>query len=133
MAKIVCVTSCMTGIAQTYMAAEALEQAGRKLGHDLKVEAQGSAGAKLLDAADIEAADGVIFAVDLRVRDRDRFIGKPFIEVPVNKAMHGSQELITVLLASIANGTAVRVGEGPSNPVALTKKPGFFARLLGKR
>ncbi|CAB4553289.1 unannotated protein [freshwater metagenome] len=53
--------------------------------------------------------------------------------MPVNKAMHGSQELITVLLASIANGTAVRVGEGPSNPVSLTKKPGFFARLLGKR
>jgi PTS system fructose-specific IIC component len=133
MAKIVCVTSCMTGIAQTYMAAEALEQAGKKLGHDVKVEAQGSAGAKLLSAADIAEADAVIFAVDLRVRDRDRFIGKPYIEVPVNKAMHGSQELITVLLSSIANGTAVRVGEGPSAPVILKKKPTLLSRLFGKK
>ena len=144
MAKIVCVTSCITGIAHTYMAAEALEQAGKKLGHDVKVETQGSAGSNPFKQAEIDAADGVIFAVDLQVKDRERFNGKPFIEIPVAKAMHGAQALVTQLLEQIENGTAKKVGEGPSAAPAAEKaekaskptsekKGGFLGGLFGKK
>jgi len=145
MAKIVCVTSCITGIAHTYMAAEALEQAGKKLGHDVKVETQGSAGSNPFKQAEIDSADAVIFAVDLQVKDRDRFNGKPFIEVPVAKAMHGAQALINQLLESIENGTAKKVGDGSSAAPAAEKKTekaakpasgkkgGFLGGLFGKK
>ena len=67
--KIVAVTSCPTGIAHTYMAAEALEGAGRDAGHEIDVETQGSAGASPLPPETIAAADVVIFAADVEVRD----------------------------------------------------------------
>lgn len=144
MAKIVCVTSCITGIAHTYMAAEALELAGKKLGHDVKVETQGSAGSKPFKQSEIDSADAVIFAVDLQVRGRERFNGKPYIEVPVSKAMHGSQALINQLLEQIENGTAAKVAEGASADAAnqpfgqalkpaTAKKSGFFSGLFGKK
>ena len=144
MAKIVCVTSCITGIAHTYMAAEALEQAGKKLGHDVKVETQGSAGSNPFKQEEIDSADAVIFAVDLEVKDRARFNGKPYLEVPVAKAMHGAQALINQVLEAAANGTAAKVGEGSSAaPVAektkkadkpsSEKKGGFLGGLFGKK
>jgi PTS system fructose-specific IIC component len=142
MAKIVCVTSCITGIAHTYMAAEALEQAGKKMGHDIKVETQGSAGSNPFKQSEIDSADAVIFAVDLEVKDRDRFNGKPYVEVPVAKAMHGAQALVTQLLESIENGTAKKVGEGSSakaekekkaDKPASEKKGGFLGGLFGKK
>jgi len=68
--KIVAVTSCPTGIAHTYMAAEALEGAGRDAGHEITVETQGSAGATPIDPETIAAADAVVFAADVEVRDR---------------------------------------------------------------
>jgi len=73
MATIVCVTSCITGIAHTYMAAEALEQAGKKLGHNVMVETQGSAGSNPFSQEVVDSADAVIFAVDLEVQGKDRF------------------------------------------------------------
>ena len=144
MAKIVCVTSCITGIAHTYMAAEALEQAGKKLGHQVFVETQGSAGSNPFKQDFIDDADGVIFAVDLEVKDRQRFNGKPYLEVPVAKAMHGAQALINQLLESIENGTAKKVGEGSAAAPAAEKakkaakpasekKGGFFGGLFGKK
>ena len=60
-------TSCPTGIAHTYMAAEALEQAAKDAGHDIKVETQGAAGAEAVADADIAAADAVVFAADVEV------------------------------------------------------------------
>ena len=69
--KIVAVTSCPTGIAHTYMAAEALEQAARNAGHEIKVETQGAAGAEAVPDADIAAADAVVFAADVEVRNRE--------------------------------------------------------------
>ena len=75
--KFVGVTSCPTGIAHTYMAAEALEQAAKDAGHEISIETQGSGGFKKLDPAVIAAADGVIFANDVEVRDKARFAGKP--------------------------------------------------------
>lgn len=71
--RIVAVTSCPTGIAHTYMAAESLENAGREAGVEVVVEPQGSAGFTRLDPAVIAAADGVIFAHDVPVREKDRF------------------------------------------------------------
>lgn len=92
--KFVAVTACPTGIAHTYMAAEALEEAARSAGHDILVETQGAAGATPLTPEQIAEADAVIFAVDVEVRDRDRFSGKPLVEAPVKKAISGSAELV---------------------------------------
>ncbi len=71
--KIVAVTSCATGIAHTYMAAEALERAAKAAGHEIWVETQGAGGLKPLPADVIAAADVCIFANDVGVRDAARF------------------------------------------------------------
>ena len=78
--KFVAVTSCPTGIAHTYMAAEALEQAAADSGDEMHVETQGSAGSDPLDPQIIADADAVIFAADVEVRDRERFAGKPLVQ-----------------------------------------------------
>ena len=135
--KFVCVTSCITGIAHTYMAAEALEQAGKKLGYEVLVETQGSAGSNPFKQDVIDAADGVIFAVDLEVNGRERFNGKPYLQVGVAKAINGAPALIEQLIAQINDGTAAKVGEAaPAQPAKAssdgeTKKKGFFGGLFG--
>lgn len=135
--KFVCVTSCITGIAHTYMAAEALEQAGKKLGHEVLVETQGSAGSNPFKQDVIDAADGVIFAVDLEVNGRERFNGKPFLQVGVAKAINGAPAIIEQLIAQINDGSAVKVGEAAPAKAAATpsdgepKKKGFFGGLFG--
>mgnify|MGYP006272287685 CR=1 FL=1 len=139
--KIVAVTACITGIAHTYMAAEALERAAKALGHEIKVETQGSGGAQRVDQAWIDSSDLVIFAVDLEVGLKDRFNGKPYIQVPVAKALRGSEDLINNLIAQVSNGTAPRVGEAAAPSAAETKssdsdggeKKGFFGGLFGKK
>lgn len=144
--KIVAVTSCITGIAHTYMAAESLERAGKKLGHEVIVETQGSAGSNPLKQDVIDSADAVIFAVDLEVKGRDRFNGKPYIQVGVAKAINGSVGLINQVLEAAANGTAAKVGDGapakseapvaaPKAPKATTEKKsgGLFGGLFGKK
>lgn len=85
--KFVGVTSCPTGIAHTYMAAESLEQAAEDAGHEMIVETQGSAGSDPISQEIIDAADAVIFAHDLPVKDQSRFAGKPTIDVGVKKAI----------------------------------------------
>jgi len=71
--KILAVTACPVGIAHTYMAAENLQKAGKKLGIDIKVETQGSTGVEnALTDRDIEEADGIIIAADKNV-DKERF------------------------------------------------------------
>ncbi|GAA2158358.1 PTS system D-fructose-specific IIA component (F1P-forming) (Frc family) /PTS system D-fructose-specific IIB component (F1P-forming) (Frc family) /PTS system D-fructose-specific IIC component (F1P-forming) (Frc family) [Humibacillus xanthopallidus] len=92
--NLVGVTSCPTGIAHTYMAAEGLENAAKAAGHTMKVETQGSAGSKPLTAAEIAAADAVIFAHDLPVKDAGRFAGKPTIDVGVKKGISDGPALI---------------------------------------
>ncbi|MFI8514911.1 fructose-specific PTS transporter subunit EIIC [Streptomyces sp. NPDC085460] len=92
--RIVAVTSCPTGIAHTYMAAEALEKAGREAGVALVVETQGSAGFTRLDPAAVAAADGVIFAHDVPVREKERFAGKPTVDVGVKAGINRPAELI---------------------------------------
>ncbi|MEU4927280.1 fructose-specific PTS transporter subunit EIIC [Streptomyces yokosukanensis] len=104
--RIVAVTSCPTGIAHTYMAAESLENAGREAGVELVVETQGSAGFTRLDPEVIEAADGVIFAHDVPVRDKDRFAGKPTVDVGVKAGINRPAELITEVREKAARGAA---------------------------
>lgn len=94
MIKIVCVTACPTGIAHTYMAAEMLEQTAKQLGVWIKVETNGAMGVEhKLSSKDIEEADVVIIAADIKV-ELERFRGKPLIEVPVSKAITNAKALI---------------------------------------
>ena len=100
--KVVAVTACPTGIAHTYMAAEALEQTGTKNGVDVKVETQGSGGAKnVLTADDIKAADVVIIAADKNV-ELGRFDGKKLIKASTADAIHRSEGLIERAIAGDA-------------------------------
>ncbi|MFF5129952.1 fructose-specific PTS transporter subunit EIIC [Streptomyces syringium] len=102
--RIVAVTSCPTGIAHTYMAAEALESAGRAAGVEVVVETQGSAGFVKLDPAVVAAADGVIFAHDVEVRDKGRFAGLPTVDVGVKAGINRPGELIAEVRAKAARG-----------------------------
>jgi len=104
--KFVGVTSCPTGIAHTYMAAEGLEQAARAAGHEIEVETQGSAGLEPLNPETIAAADAVIFAVGVPVRDRARFAGKPLIEADVKKAISDGPGLIAQAVAAAEEASA---------------------------
>jgi fructose PTS system EIIBC or EIIC component len=92
--KLVAVTSCPTGIAHTYMAAEALEEAARNGGHDMHVETQGAAGAEPLPPEVIADADAVVFAADVEVRGRERFAGKPLVTATVKRAISDAPGLI---------------------------------------
>lgn len=112
--KIVAVTACPTGIAHTYMAADALKYAAEELGYDLKVETQGSSGNETLSQADIDAADAVIFAVSVNVRDRNRFAGKPFVESPVKRGIDEPKEMIAEALAEAENPNGARVAAAAS-------------------
>lgn len=94
MAKIVAVTACPTGIAHTFMAAEALRRAALGAGHDIRVETQGSAGsADLLSSADIASADAVILAADVAV-DESRFAGKKIIRASSRDAIRDAAGLV---------------------------------------
>ncbi|MEV7656868.1 fructose-specific PTS transporter subunit EIIC [Streptomyces anulatus] len=92
--RIVAVTSCPTGIAHTYMAAESLAAAGRAEGVEVTVETQGSAGFKKLDPAVVAAAEAVIWAHDVEVREKARFRGKPLVDVGVKAGINRPAELI---------------------------------------
>lgn len=102
--RIVAVTSCPTGIAHTYMAAESLENAGRDAGVELVVETQGSAGFTRLDPTVIAAADAVIFAHDVPVREKERFAGKPTVDVGVKAGINRPAELITEVRGKAERG-----------------------------
>jgi len=107
--SLVAVTACPTGIAHTYMAAEALEAAAERAGVDIKVETQGSAGTTPLPAATIAAADAVIFAVDVGVRDRGRFAGKPLVSSGVKRPIEQGDEMIAEALRLADDPNAPRV------------------------
>ena len=97
--RLVGVTSCPTGIAHTFMAAEALRKAAEALGHQIKVETQGSVGAKnVLSPEEIEQADAVIIAADAYVDDL-RFAGKRLYETSTKEALHNGIAAIEAALA----------------------------------
>jgi PTS system fructose-specific IIC component len=135
--KIVAVTSCITGIAHTYMAAEALEQAAKKAGHEISVETQGSAGSTPLAQSVIDDADLCIFACDLEVKQKSRFNGKPYVAVGVSKALADAPGIVAEAVKSATDGTAPIVGEAvakssaPKAPKAEgDEKKGFFKKLF---
>ncbi|WP_026551819.1 fructose-specific PTS transporter subunit EIIC [Arthrobacter sp. H20] len=107
--RLVAVTACPTGIAHTYMAADSLVAAAKERGVDLQVETQGSSGATPLPPAVIAAADAVIFAVDVDVRDRNRFAGKPVITSPVKRGIDEPGVMVDEALAAADNPNARRV------------------------
>ncbi|MDQ0934791.1 PTS fructose transporter subunit IIABC [Streptomyces turgidiscabies] len=115
--RIVAVTSCPTGIAHTYMAAESLENAGREAGVELVVETQGSAGFTRLDPALIADADGVIFAHDVPVREKERFAGKPTVDVGVKAGINKPAQLIADVRGKAERGEVTASAQGGGTPV----------------
>ena len=107
--SLVAVTACPTGIAHTYMAAEALEAAAARAGVAIQVETQGSAGSKPLPRETIAAADAVIFAVDVGVRDRGRFAGKPVVSSGVKRPIEDGDKMIAEALRYADDPNAPRV------------------------
>ncbi|MEU2982307.1 fructose-specific PTS transporter subunit EIIC [Streptomyces hirsutus] len=122
--RIVAVTSCPTGIAHTYMAAEALESAGREAGVEIEVEPQGSAGFTRLDPAVIAAADGVIFAHDVPVREKERFAGKPTVDTGVKAGINRPAELIAEVRGKAERGEATAAAAPGDTPVERTGESG---------
>lgn len=110
--RIVAITACPTGIAHTYMAADYLRAAGKKLGVDVKVEPQGSTATEPLSTDDIEGADAVIFATDVGVKGRERFAGKPVIESGVKRAVDEPEKMISEAVAASKDPHAYRVPAG---------------------
>ena len=112
--RIVAVTSCATGIAHTYMAADALTQTAKDKGIDFAVEPQGSSGTTPLTAEQIDKADAVIFATDVGVRDKGRFAGKPVVEGPVKRGIDAPEKMLddAVTAARDPNATRVKAASG---------------------
>lgn len=107
--RLVAVTSCPTGIAHTYMAAEALEAAAQRAGVEIVVETQGSAGSKPIAQATIDGADAVVFATDVGVRDKHRFAGKPVVATSVKRPIDDGDAVIAEALRAADNPSAARV------------------------
>lgn len=122
--RLVAVTSCPTGIAHTYMAAEALEAAAGRAGVAISVETQGSAGSKPLPQATIDAADAVIFAADVGVRDRGRFAGKPVVSSGVKRPIDEGDVMIAEAIRYADDPGAPRVEGGGTSDSGSTATAG---------
>ena len=127
--RVLAVTACPTGIAHTYMAAEALEKAGKRLGISIKVETNGSGGAKnILTPEEIEKCEGIIVAADKTV-EMARFSGKKVISTKVSDGIKIPDELIN----RIVNGDApVYHHEGGSGSAASSTGSESFGRKIYK-
>ncbi|MBM7461276.1 fructose-specific PTS transporter subunit EIIC [Rhodococcus coprophilus] len=109
---LVAVTACPTGIAHTYMAADALTAAAERAGVTLRVETQGSSGSTPLPASVIADADAVIFATDVGVKGRERFGGKPVIASGVKRAINEPDAMIAEALRAASDPSANTVERG---------------------
>ncbi|MDT2758887.1 MULTISPECIES: PTS fructose transporter subunit IIB [Enterococcus] len=93
--KIVGVAACTVGIAHTYIAQEKLENAAKKAGYEMKVETQGTIGIEnKLTQEEIDQADIVILAIDVKISGRERFDGKRIIQVPTEVAVKSPNKLL---------------------------------------
>jgi len=132
-ARIVAITSCPTGIAHTFMAAEALTQAAAALGHDIHVETQGSVGAQnTLSAEGIANADLVLIAADTQV-DLSRFGGKRVFRSGTKAAIHDGQALIRRALAEAsveAAPAASQADDATAAPAAEQQRTGPYKHLM---
>ncbi|GEE02580.1 PTS lactose transporter subunit IIC [Gordonia spumicola] len=113
---ILAITACPTGIAHTYMAADALKLAAERADVEFAVETQGSSGTTPFTAAQLDAADAVIFATDVGVKGRERFAGKPVVESGVKRAINEPDAMIGEAVAAATDPHARRVaaGDGPA-------------------
>ena len=129
--RIVAITSCPTGIAHTFMAAEGIQNAAKALGHEVRVETQGSVGAREpLTAPEIAAADIVLIAADKGV-DRARFAGKRVYAASTKAAIRDGRGLIATALAEArmqpADGAA---SDAPARPAAAETRAGAYKHLM---
>ncbi|EII0191245.1 PTS fructose transporter subunit IIB [Listeria monocytogenes] len=100
--KVVGVTSCIAGLAHTPMAAKALEKAGVKLGHDVKIEQQGAMGTiDEITPAEVSAAEVVIIAADKVIDGEDRFKGKPVVRVKIGQCVANGEAVLSKVVAAI--------------------------------
>lgn len=96
--NVIAVTACPTGVAHTYMSAEALEKAFKGAGHEIKVETQGSIGIEnKLGRENVKAADYVILTKDVAIQDEERFKGKVIVRVTVADAIKKSEAIVKKL------------------------------------
>lgn len=123
--RVLAVTACPTGIAHTYMAAEALEKAGKKLGITIKVETNGSGGAKnVLTKEEIDSCDGIIVAADKTV-EMSRFDGKKVIRTKVSDGIKIPEELINRIEsgdAPVYHHTGARAADDSSDGESFGRK-----------
>ncbi|MFT3832981.1 MAG: fructose-specific PTS transporter subunit EIIC [Micropruina sp.] len=127
---LVAVTACPTGIAHTFMSADALEQAAKAAGVELHVEPQGSGKVTPLDPAVIAGASAAIFATDVGVRDKDRFAGLPVIESGVKRAINEPAKMIEEAIAAAKDPNARKVSGDASSAAA---SAGGSQLSVGKR
>ncbi|MBB3189472.1 PTS fructose-like transporter subunit IIB [Halomonas cerina] len=128
--KIVAVTACPTGVAHTFMAAEALAEAGKSLGHTIRVETQGSVGAQdQLTDEEIAAADVVILACDIEV-DPTRFVGKRIWRTSTGNALKKPRPTIEEALANAEVEDAVAASSGGGERKKSVKEKGVYKHLL---
>lgn len=124
--RIVAITACPTGVAHTFMAAEALQQTAKRLGYELQVETQGSVGAKTpLSATAIAEADVVLLAADIDVAT-ERFAGKKIYRCGTGVALKQSEATLKKALAEGAVESAASDGKAP----AKSEKIGVYKHLL---
>lgn len=124
-ASIIAITACPTGIAHTYMAADALKLAADRAGVHFTVETQGSSGSTPLSAETIAAADAVIFATDVGVKDKQRFAGKPVVASGVKRAINEPDTMIAEAVAAAKDPQAARVQGDTAAPAAADNRAGL--------
>lgn len=127
--RLVAVTACPTGIAHTFMAADALVAAARRAGAELQVETQGSSKVTPLDPAVIASAGAVIFAVDVDVRDKARFAGLPLVQGPVKRGVDAPDAMVAEALSAATDPQAPRVSGSASAAPQEAAKEGFGSSL----
>ncbi len=110
--SILAITACPTGIAHTYMAADALKLAAERAGVEFAVETQGSSGTTPFTAEQLANADAVVFATDVGVKGRERFAGKPVVESGVKRAINEPDAMIGEAVAASTDPNARRVPAG---------------------
>ncbi|KXO94441.1 PTS lactose transporter subunit IIC [Tsukamurella pulmonis] len=126
---LVAITACPTGIAHTYMAADALKLAAERAGVELTVETQGSSGSTPLAAQTIADAGAVIFATDVGVKGRERFAGKPVITSGVKRGINEPDAMIAEAVAAASDPRATRVDGAAASADAASAPAGLGGQL----
>ncbi len=128
--SLVAITACPTGIAHTYMAADALKLAAERAGIELIVETQGSSGSTPLSVQTIADAGAVIFATDVGVKGRERFAGKPVITSGVKRGINEPDAMIAEAVAAASDPNAARVdGAAVASTESATAPTGLGGQL----